>query len=199
MSLPVTVDPATKAISVDASFIDSLGEESQKDLNEKLLQLNDLSRYLTGLSLPVPPAPNTISKQLTDQVNKLRAHGVTQSKAGKHQEALKHFTLAVQLALKRPPWEAALYVIEEVCGLLALRADSYMALNLWPEAYTDASLIVLLVPTDPKGHHRRGRCLQTIGKYSEARVEYLTASAALPQDTSIKESLAEVEALLAKP
>lgn len=198
MSLPITVDPNTKKVSVDESFFEELDESQAKQLGLQLEQLNSLNRHMVGLNGDVPPTPDQLTQQVTTQVNKLRESGFQAQKQGKMKEAVKHFTLAIDMVLKRPPWEATNHTIEELCNCLGPRADSYISQNLWPDAYNDAALLVLLRPMDAKNHYRKGRCLESIRKYTEAKAAYVAGLSIKPEDTDLKSSLKDVNELLSK-
>lgn len=198
MSLPINVDPASKKVSVDESYFEDLSEKQAKELHTQIEQLNSLNRYMVGLNCDVPPTPEHITQQVTTQVNKLKEAGTLAVKQDKLKEAVKHFTLAIDMALKRPPWEATQYTIEELCKCLGPRADAYMSQNLWPDAYCDSALLVLLKPMDAKNHYRKGRCLESVRKYNEAKAAYTAGLSINPDDSDLKASLKEVNELLKK-
>lgn len=198
MNIPVIVDPASKAVSIEQPYLDSIDPSKVKELNNQVAQLNDLARHLVGVNGDVPPPSNVVTESVTKQVNKLKDSAAKATKAGRGSEAIKFYNLAMGLALKRAPWESTQYVIEEVCSILGPRADLYISQSLWPEAYTDSGLLVLLKGMDPKNQYRKGRCLQTIGKLSEARIAYQTALNLQPQNSEFKSALQEVDGLIEK-
>lgn len=198
MSLSVTVDPSSKKVSIDESFMQSLEESDRQELENHILQLNELNRQLVGLNADVPPPANEINKQLSVQVNKMKDSGVAALKNNKGSEGLRNISLALEMALKRPSWESTAYAIEEVVNVLSARCDGYMKQNLWPEAFDDATILTLLKPQDAKNHYRKGKCLQTIGQYSEAKTCYVAAQSTAPNDSSFKTAVQEIDGLIAK-
>uniref|UniRef100_A0A060T5R7 ARAD1B06072p n=1 Tax=Blastobotrys adeninivorans TaxID=409370 RepID=A0A060T5R7_BLAAD len=195
MSLPIIVDPSSKRVSVDDSFYEGLPEEEAKDLSLKLEQLNTLHRALVGVNGDVPPPSDQISGPLTTQVNKLRESGIQSLRQNKNAEAVKHLSLAIEMSLRRNPWEATKFLIDELAKSMGPRADAYIAQNMWPEAYNDAAMLTLLAPLDAKNHYRKGRCLQSVQKYSEAKASYAAGLSLSPMDSELKQALAEVSAL----
>lgn len=196
MSLQISYNPETKSITVDESIYSELDQEQTDDLNAQVNQLNSLNNFMNNLNAPVPPPSNNITQQVTTQVDKMRQTGINAHNNKKPSEAVKYLTLAIEMALKRPTWEATQYMIEEISKSLGPRADAYMAQNLWPDAYTDSALLCLLKPMDAKNHYRKGRCLQVVGKYHEARAAYATGLATNPNDSDLKAAMTEVNELI---
>lgn len=74
------------------------------------------------------------------------------------------------MALTRAPWEPSGLVKDEVSGLYANRAQSYMALQNWPEGAVDAeSSVEAKRVGNAKAWWRRGKCLVEMGRTEEAR------------------------------
>ncbi|CAN6671850.1 translocation protein Sec72p [Trichomonascus vanleenenianus] len=192
MSLPVSIDPSTKALKVDESYYNELTEEQSQELHTAVDKLYSLSRSMLNLNNELPPAPNHISQPLSVQVAKLRDSGASALKKGKPDEAIKLLTMAIEMALKRPPWESTAFTINEVCSCIDPRADAYMAVNQWPEAYSDTAMLSLLKPTDPKNYYRKGRCLQAIQKYAEAKSVFSSGLLLAPDNAELKAALDEM-------
>ncbi|KGQ02846.1 Translocation protein sec72 [Beauveria bassiana D1-5] len=161
--LPITLSSDSK---------DVLTGRNSRALNAELTQLNELHRALLALETPgnVPPPPIPVNPKRTAQVTKLRDNGNNEYRKGKYDEAIKMYTLGLQMALQRPMWEPSALVREEVSGLLANRAQAHMALLNWPEGAVDglASVEARRVG-NAKAWWRRGRCLYEMARLQEAR------------------------------
>lgn len=161
--LPITLDTASKQVRTS---------RTSRALNAEIAQLNDLHRSLLALETPgnVPPPPIPVNPKRTAQVTKLRDNGNNEYRKQKYDEAVKMYTLGLQMALQRPLWEPSALVREEVAGLLANRAQAHMALQNWPEGGVDALASVEARRVgNAKGWWRRGRCLYEMGRLEEAR------------------------------
>jgi translocation protein SEC72 len=161
--LPIQMNPQSKAIETS---------KSSRALATELEELNTLHRALLNLETPggVPPAPIPVNPKRTAQVTKMRDQGNAEYRKQKYDDAIKMYTLGVQMALQRPVWEPAALVREELSGMLANRAQAHMALQNWPEGAVDAEASVEARRVgNSKGWWRRGRCLVEMGRLNEAR------------------------------
>jgi len=164
--LPLRIDPQSKAISAAPG-------QSTRTLEAELAALNSLHRSLhSGLenNMTVPPPPVPVNQKRSVQVNKARENGNDMFKKGRYAEAIKFYTLGLQMALTRPYWEPAQLVREEVCTLYSNRAQSHMGLHNWPEAAIDAEASVEAKRQgNAKAWWRRGKCLLEMGRLEEAK------------------------------
>ncbi|KAH7247075.1 hypothetical protein FSOLCH5_012318 [Fusarium solani] len=161
--LPLQMDPQSKAIS-------SLNPS--RALAAELETLNALHRSLLNLETPsgAPPPPIPVNPKRTANVTKLRDSGNAEYRKGKYADAIKFYTLGLQMAMTRPMWEPAALVREEVSSLLANRAQAHMALQNWAEGAVDAHASVeARWVGNAKAWWRRGRCLSEMGRLEEAR------------------------------
>ncbi|KAM5356629.1 hypothetical protein ACJ41O_003275 [Fusarium nematophilum] len=162
--LPLQMDPQSKAISS--------ANPASRALTAELEALNTLHRSLLNLETPsgAPPPPIPVNPKRTANVTKLRDSGNGEYRKGRYAEAIKFYTLGVQMAITRPMWEPAALVREEVSGLLANRAQAHMALQNWAEGAVDAHASVeARWVGNAKAWWRRGRCLVEMGRLEEAR------------------------------
>ncbi|KAL9941597.1 hypothetical protein D7B24_004254 [Verticillium nonalfalfae] len=162
-ALPLQMDAQSKAIT---------SASSNRALTTELEALNTLHRTLLGLETPhgIPPPPVPVNPKRSAGVAKLRDSGNGEFRKGKFPEAIKFYTLGIQMALQRPPWEPNQLVREEVAGLYANRAQAHMALTQWAEGSVDAEASVEARKVgNAKAWWRRGRCLQEMGRLEEAR------------------------------
>ncbi|KXJ92503.1 tetratricopeptide repeat domain-containing protein [Microdochium bolleyi] len=168
MHLPLQIDPQTKAIFSTHSTSSSV---TARALDAELQQLNDLHRALLSLETPsqIPPPPVPVNPKRSANITKLRESGNNEYRKGKHGEAVKFYTLGLQMALGRPPWEPQGLVREEISALYANRAQAQMAMRNWPEGALDAEASVEAKRVgNSKAWWRRGKCLMEMARLEEA-------------------------------
>jgi len=161
--LPLQIDPQSKAISAT---------NSSRALAAELAELNSLHRALLSVEHPhgIPPPPVPVNPKRSAQVAKLRDSGNAEFRKNHYPEAIKHYTLGLQMALARPLWEPNQLTREEVSNLLANRAQAHMAQTNWAEGAVDAEASVEAKRVgNPKAWWRRGKCLLEMGRLPEAK------------------------------
>ncbi|KAJ9134633.1 TPR-like protein [Pleurostoma richardsiae] len=161
--LPLKLDPQSKAVT---------STSPSRSLEAELATLNSLHRSLLGLESPhtVPPPPIPVNPKRSANVAKLRDSGNAEFRKGKYVDAIKFYTLGLQMALTRPLWEPQQLVREEVASLYANRAQAHMAMQGWAEGAVDAEASVEAKKIgNAKAWWRRGRCLMEMGRYDEAK------------------------------
>ncbi|KAI0117981.1 tetratricopeptide repeat domain-containing protein [Nemania sp. FL0031] len=190
--LPLQLDPQSKAVSTSSS---------SRTLQAELAALNTLHRSLLSLETPnqVPPPPVPVNPKRSANITKLRESGNAEHRKGKHAEAVKLYSLGLQMALGRPLWEPQGLVREEVAGLYANRAQAHMALLAWPEAAADAEASVEAKRVgNSKAWWRRGKALVEMGRLDEAR-EWVRKGLELEgEEAELAGLLKDVEARLEK-
>src|SRR5450432_1983552 len=132
--LPLHIDPSSKAISSPSL--------PSRALQEELQTLNTLHRTLLTLDSPAPPPPIPVNLKRSAQITKLRESGNLEFRRARHAEAIKLYSLGLQMALTRPLWEPSGLVRDEVAGLYANRAQAHMAMQNWAEGALDAEASV---------------------------------------------------------
>ena len=161
--LPLRIDPQSKAIGASPS---------NRALDAELAALNALHRSLLGLenNQSVPPPPVPVNPKRSANVSKLRESGNAEFRKGRYADAIKFYTLGLQMALTRPVWEPSQLVREEVHQLYSNRAQAHMALQGWAEGAVDAEASVEAKRQgNAKAWWRRGRCLLEMGRMEEAK------------------------------
>jgi translocation protein SEC72 len=134
--------------------------------------LNILQRNIAALpnNPQVPPAPNKPPHPARSaQIAKLKDSANASFKAHKMEDAVRLFSLAIEMALTRPPWEPSALCRDETVLLLCSRSAARFALKEFPESLTDAEVVVELKKPWPKGYFRKGKALQAMGRLEEAK------------------------------
>ncbi|KAK7206061.1 hypothetical protein BZA70DRAFT_123071 [Myxozyma melibiosi] len=193
--VPINFDPVTKHLSLSST------SSPDDPLATALSAVNTLHRDLINLNADVPPPPNQINGRLTEQVRKLKDSGNQAFKRTAYADAIRMYTLAIEMALKRPAWEAAGYQREEICLLYSNRAQAYMSTAAWGEALADSEAAIFLKRSFTKAHYRKGKCLQNMGRLRDAKDAYELglesgATAEGGSEAELKTALAEVEELM---
>ncbi|KAI2622804.1 hypothetical protein GGS26DRAFT_567674 [Hypomontagnella submonticulosa] len=161
--LPLQIDPQTKALTTTSN---------SRALQAELAALNSFHRSLLALETPnqVPPPPVPVNPKRSANVNKLRDSGSAEYRKGKYADAVKFYSLGLQMALTRPLWEPQQLVREEIATLYANRAQAHMALQSWAEGAADGEASVEAKRVgNPKAWWRRGKCLMEMGRLAEAK------------------------------
>ncbi|PFH58345.1 hypothetical protein XA68_13859 [Ophiocordyceps unilateralis] len=191
--LPLHMDPTSKAIGT---------AQRTRATEAELEQLNALHRALLSLDSGangVPPPPIPVNPKRTSNVTKLRDNGNVEYRKQRYAEAVRLYTLGIQMALTRPMWEPAALVREEVSGLLANRAQAHMAMRNWPEGAVDAEASVEARRVgNAKGWWRRGRCLVEMGRLDEAREWVRSGLEVEGEEAELVGLLKEIETALDK-
>ncbi|KAK9474866.1 uncharacterized protein V1510DRAFT_410875 [Dipodascopsis tothii] len=182
---PVTINETTKRLDIPEEFLtDARAAE--------LEQVNQLARELVALNADVPMPPNQINGKLTEQVRKMRESGNLSFKKAQYVDALRLYSLAIEMATKRSPWEASQYVREETAVLFSNRAQAYMASERWEDGLADADMAIYLRRNQAKPYWRKGKCLQRLGRLAEARETFELGLEFEPGEADLQTALAAV-------
>nr|POE90365.1 translocation protein sec72 [Quercus suber] len=184
--LPLTIDPASKAISSNTA-----------NFGNDIEDVNKLHRHLLALDTPnqIPPPPAPVNPKRSVQITKLRESGNASYKKGAFGDAIKMYDLALRMAAERPPWEASGLVREEMSLLYVNRSQAYMAQQMWAEGMVDAEVSVELKKMgNVKGWWRRGQCLREMGRIEEAQ-EWVRLGLEFERAGPDKQGVSELEGL----
>ncbi|KAJ1882303.1 Hsp90 cochaperone, partial [Kickxella alabastrina] len=113
--------------------------------------------------------------------NELKAQGNAAFAAGKHDEAIKLFTQAIEL----DPQNHVLY---------SNRSASLASLKKYEDALADAEKTVEIKPDWPKGYSRKGAALFGLQRMGEARETYEAGLKYDPENALLKKSLNDTKA-----
>lgn len=136
--------------------------------------LNQLARLL--LSSPgqvFPGKPEPVPNQRSTEVNQHKMVGNDFFQRREYPEAIKHYTLSADKAAARPLFEANVYARDELAITICNRSAAYFLMGNHLEALVDANAVIALKRPWVKGHFRRGKALQGLGRLEEAREAYL--------------------------
>ncbi|CAO1633103.1 unnamed protein product [Parajaminaea phylloscopi] len=158
--------------------------------------LNALSRSIASLppQIGVPPPPNVVPPQRSMAVNQAREQGKEAFKRKEYAEAIKLFTLAIDVAASRPLWEAAVISRDELAVCLANRSAAFAAVEDWVDSYVDADAVVQLKKPWLKGHYRKGLALHKMGRHDEAREAYLLGLQFDPESPDLLQAISDLPA-----
>ncbi|KIW09217.1 uncharacterized protein PV09_00144 [Verruconis gallopava] len=187
--LPLRLDPATKAVSA---------EYADAKLDEELQALNQLHRQLQQSNAPnhIPPPPIPVDQKRSAQIQKMKDTGNAEFKKGKYADAIRYYSLAIDMAAGRPVWEPSGLVREELSQLYSNRAQAHMGTNNWPEGAVDALCSVELKrPKNSKAWWRRGKCLLEMGRAEEAK-EWVAEGLEIEHEPELVSLMQDIEAKL---
>ncbi|TQS38185.1 hypothetical protein Golomagni_01317 [Golovinomyces magnicellulatus] len=160
--LPIQIDTSGNKACVTTS-------SDSQSLQRELELLNQLNQNLINLKSPVPPPPVPVNPKHSANITKLRESGNAAFRQGKHAEAIRFYSLGLEMCSKRPLWEPCSLFREEIANLYANRSQVNMSLQNWPEGAIDAQASVEAKKFgNTKAWWRRGRCLLEMGRINEA-------------------------------
>jgi tetratricopeptide (TPR) repeat protein len=116
-------------------------------------------------------------------INGHKQKGDDFSKQGDFEEALRHYTCAIELG-------------EDTHTIRSNRSACFHQAGLYYEALHDARIAILRAPHWSKGYCRKAAAHIALGEYEEAYEEYSIALNLEPEDVLIRNALAEVSAQL---
>lgn len=155
-AVPLAIDPNTHMLA-----------SPTHDVNV----LNALVRSLKALppQIPIPPPANVVPPQRSMAINKAKEDGNEAFRKKNFVDAIRLFTLAVDVAASRPLWENSQMARDELALCLANRSAALAAVGDWVGALCDADACVKLKRPWPKAHFRKGKALEGLGRLNEAR------------------------------
>ncbi|KAL5513259.1 hypothetical protein ACEPAH_3657 [Sanghuangporus vaninii] len=175
------------------------GKEKCDECNVDFSGMNALARiFVQNPSLVVPPPPQVVQQQRTQAVMKTKDDGNALFKANKLKEAVSMYTMAVNVAASRLPWEPNSLMKDELSMVLSNRSAAYTALGDYVSALVDAELVIQIKRPWSKGHFRKAKALVELGRYEEAREAIKLGLAFEPNNTELKSFLDEIESRIAR-
>ncbi|KAI5806451.1 hypothetical protein DFH27DRAFT_548091 [Peziza echinospora] len=165
-------------------------------LHQTLLTSETTSPPAAG-NIPPPPVP--VNPKRSAAIAKLRTSGNDAYKKKQFGEAVRIYSLGIEMALGRPNWEPSGLVKDELYLLYANRSQAYMATGQWPEGLADSDASVDCKKVgNPKAHWRKGKCLKEMGRLEEAREALELGLEFGGEDADLKALYKEVEDALGR-
>jgi translocation protein SEC72 len=165
LSLPLQYDEKTKCV-VCSHHLRPTCTECGLDFQS----LNTTYRSFNLLDTPAPPPPTKHPHPARSaQIAKLKDSGNSSSKVHKFADAVRYYSLAIDMALARPPWEVATLCRDEAVILLCNRSAARFAMKEYVDSLCDAEAVVELKSSWAKGHFRKCKALQAMGRLEEAK------------------------------
>ncbi|TIA89931.1 hypothetical protein E3P99_01833 [Wallemia hederae] len=166
--------------------------------SEKLKSVcNDINYLINKLEqhpeYAVPPPPTIMKPTRSQQFTKAKEDGNALFKQGNLDEAIRLFTVAIELAADRPPWESHVLAREELSLALSNRALCYHNKEEYDKSLVDADAVVEIKRPWSKGHFRKGKALIGLNRLQEARDAILLGLDFEPSNDDLKNALTEVD------
>lgn len=134
--------------------------------------LNALVRSISALppSIQIPPPPQAVPPQRSLAIQRAKDDGnaAFRKDPPDYKEAIKMYTLAVDVAASRPLWENNNIARDELALTLANRSSALAAVGEFIGALADAEGVVKLKRPWSKGHYRKGKALFGLQRWAEA-------------------------------
>lgn len=168
-------------------------------LQTLMQQINALTNGFkqSGFALEVPPPPpNAVNPNRSKQVDAAKKAGNEAFKAGKWGDALQRYSMALDMAASRPPWEPSAMANDEMSILLCNRSAAFLGAELYAEAYADAHACIELKKTWTKGYFRKARACLKLGRYKEAKEVLLVGLTYEPASEELKTVEREVDEMI---
>jgi translocation protein SEC72 len=148
-------------------------------------------------SVPAPPnKPPPLAR--SQQIAKLKDSGNNSFKAHKYEDAVKFYSLAIDMATGRPPWEPAQLARDETVILLCNRSAAKFALGEYVESLADAEAVCELKKPWGKGHFRKSKALLAMGFLEESLAAIKTGLMYDKNDNECNLLCKEIERALGK-
>lgn len=169
MSLTISYNSGTHELS--------LSEESAKQLpaiDAEVHQLNNLTSELLPLGSGVPPTPSpqTFDSDKSKKIMKLYESGCKAFQLGNYHDAVKLFSVALEIVMRRVKFDLCQGTFLELALLLSSRADSYLKTGEYLRAFNDADMIVSMMMLSPDNLLRRGVANFFLKNYEDALADY---------------------------
>lgn len=150
----------------------SVATSSDPKIAPLMHQINALTNGFkqSGFALEVPPPPpQSVNPNRSKQVEISKKQGNDAFKAGNWGDALKLYSMSLDMAASRPPWEPAALANDEMAVLLCNRSAAFFGAELFAEAYADAHACIELKKPWMKGYFRKAKACIKLGRYREAK------------------------------
>ncbi|CAD6888132.1 unnamed protein product [Tilletia laevis] len=156
--------------------------------------LNALIRSIASLpkEIPIPPPPNVLPPQRSMAITKAKDDGNAAYRKKDWLNAIRMYTLAVDVAASRPLWESNTVARDELSVCLANRSAAFAAVDDWIGALCDADALIKLKRNWSKGHYRKGKALIGLNRYPEARESFQLGLQFEPDNPDLKKAIEDL-------
>lgn len=90
-------------------------------------------------------------------------------KGGLHEKAIGKYSMAVNIAVQRPPWEAQQLMREELSTVLSNRSAAYFETGDQIASLVDSEIVIQIKRPWSKGHFRKAKALKELNQLDEAK------------------------------
>lgn len=190
MELPFQYDSTTKKLSL----AENVSKSDWKDLELEIKQLNTLASELISSNSDVPPPPvkELYNRQLSALSKKLFDSGSKSFKEKKFADAVKQFSLCIEMNHRRPKFESFQLTLQELIMPLMARCDSYLLSEDFINAFGDADLLCSIAANIPDNHLRRGIANFKLDNLLDAKNDFERGLLFAPDHPKLKEELAKL-------
>ncbi|PLW26907.1 hypothetical protein PCANC_23203 [Puccinia coronata f. sp. avenae] len=192
----LSIDPESQKVSLSSKVPSNQKPTDQKLLQDTLAIINDLSQYLVRAPFPhCPPPPQMIQNNpRSAQINAMKEEGNAAFKANDFNKAIDLYTVAANAASTRPLFEPSIWIREELSVILCNRAAAYSSAKMWVEALCDAEVVIQFKRNWSKGHFRKAKALQGLGRIDEAKDAALLGLEFEPDNADLQAAYRELQA-----
>lgn len=186
MNVAIQYDSKSKHLAVPAEMARALPQ-----LKQEIDQLNTLTTEIIGNGSDVPPhgTMENFNKDKSKMAKKLYEGGVQAFQQGRFADAVKQFSIGVELVSRREKFEAFQGSIQELSLFLMSRADSYLKTGEHLKAFNDADMLLGLMMCTPDNFLRRGVANYFLGNYEDARADYQRGLSVDPDSARLQQEL----------
>ena len=183
MEFAITYEPKDKKVVVPKGL--------EAKLDTEVDQLNTLITEIISNGADVPPVASVenFNKDLSKLVKKLYEGGVAAFKQNKFEEAVKQFTVGIQMIARRHKFESFQGTLQELSMFLMSRTDAYLKVHNYLGAFNDVDMLIGMQVCTPDNFLRRGVSNFFLGNYEAARADYQRGLAFAPNHPRLEEEL----------
>jgi tetratricopeptide (TPR) repeat protein len=87
----------------------------------------------------------------------------------RHADAISRYTMAANIAIQRPPWEANQHLREELSTVICNRSAAHFESGDFISAIADADTVIRLRRNWSKGHFRKAKALLALDRWQDAK------------------------------
>jgi len=164
--VPLTFNPEANDVALCSEHKKEVCEDCGLDFHE----LNIFTKMIAASNpIAVPAPPNVVTTQRSQAVQQFKEAGNVAYKQKNWPQAIQSYNMAANIALSRNPWEPSALVRDEMAIIICNRSATFSAAEDFVSALVDADIVIQLKRPWSKGHFRKAKALQGLGRLEEAR------------------------------